>query len=523
MGKSFKLHITAVLLLIISVLIYFLLFGGVGQAYAATSAYSFVMDDLQKDSAFDASKYPKIAGDKSLQVIQIAESSESELFIYVYQPGGEGTGIKASSINIAKVPNDQLEEQSFLKYKLEYLNYSGVFFKYKVTDFELEKSDIRYYNISNILRPNKTGGVVTPYANTVSEIENRVGQLWTARTVDGKVEYFNAVSQVIEITDKFVGFLRYYDAQGWTGDYFTDSHFVAFSTDMPIDRLYDIDIEFVRQSRKKVYGGLPNRSSDDTETLGTEIKEAVTIKHDEVDHNSGNMFGYNKYTWDKIRTTSEFLKSESNSYYRITKNGSESLENTAWVVSFYTSSVKVSSTNGVPLTPSGFKLMDSEEAIFQKVENTKVSDVIILRLYFETDGVKYNLGAVDNVQTGDDDQINEPVPPSERPGLDFREWLAGKLNVSVGGAKAIVYGVIALIVLAILLPVLSAIFPAFGQVLLWVVKGLLFIISLPFRAIAALFKKRKESAPAKARSTSRPRKRNAGKTSRKKSAGTRRS
>lgn len=59
--------------------------------YAADSkvTYSGVLDDLKKDSSFDESFYPVVANDYSLQMIQIAESVNGELFLYVYQPSGQ--------------------------------------------------------------------------------------------------------------------------------------------------------------------------------------------------------------------------------------------------------------------------------------------------------------------------------------------------------------------------------------------------------------------------------------------------
>ena len=60
-----------------------------GQTAYAESGYSGVLDDLQKDDSFDESHYPAIADDYSLKLIQIAESVDGELFLYVYQPSGK--------------------------------------------------------------------------------------------------------------------------------------------------------------------------------------------------------------------------------------------------------------------------------------------------------------------------------------------------------------------------------------------------------------------------------------------------
>ena len=51
--------------------------------------YTNVMEDLEKDNSFKLEDYPAVEDDYSLQVIQIAESVNGELFVYVYQPSDE--------------------------------------------------------------------------------------------------------------------------------------------------------------------------------------------------------------------------------------------------------------------------------------------------------------------------------------------------------------------------------------------------------------------------------------------------
>ena len=92
--------------------------------------YSSVLDDLHKDENFNEDDYPLIETDYSLQVIQIAESINNELFIYVYQPSGENLNLMATSINISTTPGDL----KFINYKLKFLNNSDVFYKYLVED-----------------------------------------------------------------------------------------------------------------------------------------------------------------------------------------------------------------------------------------------------------------------------------------------------------------------------------------------------------------------------------------------------
>ena len=52
-------------------------------------SYSGVLEDLQKDENFNADDFPVKEDDYSLKVIQIAESVNKELFVYVYNPSAD--------------------------------------------------------------------------------------------------------------------------------------------------------------------------------------------------------------------------------------------------------------------------------------------------------------------------------------------------------------------------------------------------------------------------------------------------
>ena len=80
---------------------------------AAVSKYTGVLEDLQKDSAFDASAFPDNEVDYrkseyakkfdfySIHLIQIAESANKELFLYTYQPSQKILPLFAKSVNMS--------------------------------------------------------------------------------------------------------------------------------------------------------------------------------------------------------------------------------------------------------------------------------------------------------------------------------------------------------------------------------------------------------------------------------------
>ena len=151
---------------------------------AETVEYSSVLDDLKKDISFSANNYPLAAADYSLQVIQLAESSDKELFVYVYQPSGQAKDLKASSINISITINDAI---SFHNYKLQLIDSSGVFYKYIVKDFTVNADSTRYYAISSIYRPfDKTIDKDADHGNTVTEVNYAVNKQYCFSVINGK-------------------------------------------------------------------------------------------------------------------------------------------------------------------------------------------------------------------------------------------------------------------------------------------------------------------------------------------------
>ena len=252
---------------------------GQSTAYAESGVtYSGVLDDLKKDSSFDESFYPVTAGDYSLKLIQIAESTDGELFLYVYQPSGQAKNLKASSINISTTLNDEI---SYRNYKVRLLNSSGVFYKYIVSDFKVLAEPARYYAISSIYRPfDESIDNQAEHGNMVTEVNYPVNKQYCFSEINGK-PYCNVVDiETITITDKFVGFVRYMDGfKLYVGA--CDSHFVAFNTDKPIDKLLEADVYYTTQ--KYSYSFVP--FAGENETFGEKLDEYAYLKYtDKVEH-----------------------------------------------------------------------------------------------------------------------------------------------------------------------------------------------------------------------------------------------
>lgn len=436
-------------------------------AYAEESkvTYSGVLDDLKKDNSFDESFYPVVADDYSLKMIQIAESVNGELFLYVYQPSGQAKNLKASSINISTTVNDAI---SFRNYKVRLLNSSGVFYKYLVQDFAVLSEPTRYYAISSIYRPfDETIDTQAGNDNKITEVHYAVNKQYCFSRINGK-PFCNVVDiETIVVTDKFVGFVRYMDGfKLYVGA--CDSHFVAFNTDKPIDKLLEADVYYTTQKYSYSFVTFVG----ERHTFGDKSDEYAYLKYtDKVEHSGGGLFA-GTYKWDRIETVEQFIAENDltqnvysgaiidvNVANKITDEGKAALRGKKWVLRFAETSYSLNSGQGSVTSFS-----------------TLVGDVTILRLKFETDGVTYNLGVIDNKQTGSDKPSNEE---EIKPEINNRgKWILIALAV-----------LLALILLAPLLPtIITFLIKLFG----WIFKGLWWLISAPFKLIKMIIEKIKE-------------------------------
>lgn len=418
----------------------------------STITYTNVLEDLHRDSSFSKDNYPEKATDYSLQIIQLAESSNKELFVYVYQPSGQLKGLVASSINISTTINDAV---SYHNYKLELLNADGVFFKYKVSDFVVKDDAVRYYAITSVYRKwDKTIDPATGNDNTVTEVNYNVSKQYAFGTINGK-PYVNCVDiDTIVVTDKFVGFVRY--ENGFTlYNSACDSHFVAFNTDKPIDKLLEADVYYTTQS----YNWNWTAFVGEKETFGTKQDNYSYLKYtDKVEHTGEGWFA-GTYKWDRIQTVDDFISGENreNIFHgavldvkvstKLTDSALNELKGKKWVLRF--------TETAYSFTP------DYTGTGSQYSSSTVVGDVTILRLKFETDGITYNLGTIDNKQSGGKD-------PSNITDIDV------SLNDTGKKLAALIILILAIILLAPVLP--------------YILKAVVLIVMLPINGIAALIK-----------------------------------
>lgn len=456
--------VLALVLLVVSVM------GGrcIPSAFADMRQYTSALTDLQKDSEFTPADYPDNASDYSIQFIQIAESTDKELFVYTYQPSQKTTYLVATEINMSlseTVDDTQL-------YGLTLLNSDGVFCKYKVNDFTVSSDIVRYYNISSIYREWQKGiDEETGNDNTKNEVSFNVGKLYRAVTDDsGEISYLCQETETVQIINPVAGYLEYYNGFKFFPDW-CHSHYVAFSTDWEIDELMEADVSYVRRDAARSTGlGLDGKTNYTNEST-----EIAKLDGTQKGGNAADGWRAKKYEWERIQTVDEFKADKQNA---LTDSAKEKLDGQQWVLRFVETEIKVIGGSGATTT-------------FW----TDISEVTVLRLKFVSDGKVYDLGAVsDKVTEGD-----KPDNTNTNELASLWEWLSRLTGIPEWVWVLILIAT----VLAICLPILSAVFPVVGQVLslifgallkaiIWLFKGVLWLVCLPFKGIAALVRKIKE-------------------------------
>lgn len=424
-----------------------------------------VLDDLEKDSKFNMSDYPVNVSDFSLKVITIAESKDYELFVYVYVPSGDYYNIEATSINISQ----EHKNVDFDNFSLSLISKDGVFHKYKVLNFVVKKDLVRYYEFSSIFRAfnEEFGDKTSSSMNLTSEWAYKVGKSYKfTDNLDGGYDVYVEDLELITVTDRYVGFFRYPDRGYLFSQHSVDVHFIAFSTDKPIDQLFEADLIYtsVEYSQTGVVG---LHSYDEPKSN----KVTVNYKNDLIFDGTGWLYKDN-YSWPSIETANSFLETESNGQHKtlagildVTTSPSlkdgvdEQIGSQDWVLRFC-------------LTPY---IKDEQSGILGHTDYyyTIISDVSILRLAFKFEGITYNLGVVDNKTS------SIPGNPSNDP-----EDTETRIEIKTDNLPDYIKLILGLFLVILLLWFLSATgaLRLIGNVLVWV-------IAAPFKFIKWLIYK----------------------------------
>lgn len=437
------------------------------------SGYSSPLADLMKDETFVKEDYPPNKADHSLKVIQVAESLDNELFIYVYQPAEM---FIATSINMS-LQKDDLEQCKL--YYLDYIGRNETFYKYKVNDLEVKKEETRHYNIVSIYRPYYKNIDLDVTDANITEIAFPVATCFSITTNDdGTYSYCNSGTETIEITTKYTSFIRYDVGSKWFNEEH-DAFFVAFDTDRNMERLMEADISFVSYTYD-CYDDLLKNEDNGTVTVPSysvdhlffsdhshseKVTTNKTLYSDKVEQIKLGFIFRQKYSWSQIESVGEFINDDDK---QISSEALQNLSNKKWVLNFHHAPYEEGTEYAL-----GYPVKNYESG-------TVVEDVTILRLKFETDGVTYNLGVIDNKQ----DSTIEPAGS----GYSDLEKFKDKVSEFFNKFKWVFIAIGIVIILSIL-AIFTPFFKFIWKGLRLLFKGLWYLISAPFVYIKSKFKK----------------------------------
>ncbi len=446
---------------------------GVTAFAAESTAYTSVLTDLKKDESFSTDKYPASSSNTSLQVIQIAESTDRELLIYTYQPNAIAYGHIATTLRLSKSSDGGPWED----YPLSLLSNWGTLAKYRVNEFEVEKSALRFYNIAAIHREYING---VDGNSTEREIGVEVAQCWTVSTINGEILYSMEDTETVEIKGYKVGTVRYADGHGWVNGYAVDNHFIAFSTDWDIQQLLEADVSYEYAVKKNGVWG--STITDPERTAKT-----VTYK-DKGSTTGGHTWNSKKREWDLIQKASVF----ADTCEPLSEEAAKDVRKYQWVLCF-------AQTSFADYTGGTFGWVNWVGSLLGANNTsscTVVSGVTILRLKFVSDGEVYNLGAVSNKSGAAEDSGSDYKDFWTTTGDKIKNFFVNLWNDIVSGFKKLpwwAWVLIAVAVVAIGLPLLCYFLPAVGKYLLIALQGickaLLWLIMLPVRFVKWIAKK----------------------------------
>lgn len=416
----------------------------------AASTYSNVLDDLKKDKTFSVDNYRTDNTANSLQIIQIAESENKELFVYVYQPGIYNKEYKAQYVNMS-LQDKTARTPIYQLYSLTYLNTDGVFQKYKVNGLLVSNEQYRYYNIASIYRLYDKDVDTKPEA--VDGINCKgfpVGSLWCAYNYNNTVVYEHETVDVVQIDIVASDFIRY-NAGYLLYVGACDAHFIGFNiVGYDVDKIIDADVTYTYRSVEFENVMYVNPVT----TYGNPITEVKTLRsegEESLAENSGyGLFG-KKYTWKRIQSLDSFLKYIDDEGIVFNEGELEEIKKCQFIFNFL-------ETDYIYKSDVGYKYEKYYE----------VQSIGVLRLHFLVGETSYNLGCVSDLV------FNDETPAGQAGYMNDDEMFEVMMKLLM---------LIAICVFVV--PPLSAVLPVIGKLffdaVIFALQALFWLVALPFR------------------------------------------
>ncbi len=454
------------------------------ESAASSETYSTVLSDLHKDPDFDQNDYPGDIDDNTVSVIQIAESLENELFVYVYQPADDFYDIVVREIslydNFSPDPVDR-RDPDVSYYDLELVSTSGVFDKYLVKDYTVSDEAYRYYNIVGLYTDviagfnDMIGGVV---GGTVNYAGYSVGQQWCLYWYNDVLYYEMNTFDFVSLDIKHSGTIDVSSGVNIFGGYYDEDDYINYvcfdfarEQGYYAEHIYDATVTYDLYSYY-LESYLYDFSPEPEEEVLYNQKVKLT---DTAVHTFESDYGLftREYKWNEIQNSADFLSQIDEQGIELIDESKNAIRNSQWVFCFL-------------VTEEWSNVLGDWTYISKQwVENVNIIQIHFLNF----DGKIYNLGAVTRYTATPDDVVDGAGGPSSvgvvlDNTLKKIENFVNKL-ISDGTSvfEKILQVVLLFVGVVIILVLIPSLLPLLLKIIIFVFKLLFKIISAPFRLI----------------------------------------
>lgn len=435
------------------------------SAEGMTVGYSDVLTDLKKDKKFVASDYAAYTyaeikelnsdedpenDQKLLEVISLAEGSEKELFLYVYNPTRAELEINAVEVSMYCAYAANPKEFHPVPYEVKLVSTYGVFDKYLVEDFEVSDEADRYYNIIEISREFHEGIDTSISEGTTENKAIPVGKQWYCHYYNDELIYEMGEFNVLEIMPTLVDFIRCNN--GFTLGSLVlsgslDVHYYAFNcADYIIEHIYDADLTYktrdVHEYDHYTINALDSIAySDYSENIPLTITDKDTVTY------KGKGLFSKTVEWNRILKASAFVKNFEDQGFKFSDSVKETLNNSQWVFCF-------AETKRESVTEMSTDMFGNITYTGRNTYYTEISNVDILRISFlDVNQKYYNLGVVSDKVTAD----NKPGAVGGT-GVDVGDWWdgfwdhdwEGLWDIIVDGFLGVISAIFAIVLVVVL-------------------------------------------------------------------------
>ncbi len=490
MNRKLK-FISFILCILLSILCF-----SVQPVYATTDKYTDVLIDLHTDSTFNTGDYPTISDlnhidcscgtsqdFQSIQVIQVAESIDKELFIYTYQPASSVISLEAVAISLWTEFSENGKDFTPIVFELELLSSSSVFYKYIVKDFKVCDESHRYYNISQIYRKLNDNIDENVSGSVSGQKALNVGQQWLSYWFNDEIIYEMNTFETMDIIVDYVGFINIGKEPLFIGNrdnHFgmqiglygtrTHQHFISFSCEeYKIKHIYDAYLTWYQRDNAvfdELTGDMYGTGVNDDGTLNSDYpwysKDTTLRDVDQVSFTSTSLLYKREYTWNRILKSSDYIKGFEDQGITFSDECKSSLNNSEWVFAF-----------------TETKLENTNDSNFSVDVGSEVALVSILRIHFmDINNKIYNLSCVA-------DRVTADGILDGRSETNLQKWFDKIMQL---------IGILALLIcISFCLPVITAVFNILVPIIKFVFSCIFNVILLPFKLIGKLFKKKNKS------------------------------